>query len=328
MPKSAAWTIRPKKPSTTVPLASAPLGLKFKETFHGYCSGIGQHQDPGDNDRAYRVLEIAARPGFPFELELNVSCEDLSRFFEDYNHQLDLDGSLKYTLPNAAPCVENVTACSSCSCRASSPTACRPSCGAAQERSSGYPYTTFPEAAVAAAAQGKGPLPRSTHVNPARVSEPFERFMYYHLDVPKKGLRLEAYKRVRNDPGNDAWRDTTALFTRVGTPRLDSNGQKLPFGSPLDLLAAGVVHVDPHRGFCTGSCPHSPFAAVKRPSAQARHRDGQRPIPRASTGPSPSLARSSLAPLQRVYSPGAVSLADALFQPISNGVRHEPRLRV
>lgn len=317
--KAKNWSIRPTEPARSVPFGSAPLGLKFKETFHGYCAK--PDGDPSDNDRLYRLLEIAGRPACPFVLHLEVYCEDLNRFFEDYTHELQLSGTLQYTLPGAKPCTKKVKGSLELFVPRVKPYGLPEALWETQRRSSGYRYTTVPEASLPAIAAGACRAPVGMPHNPAGVLKPFERYMYYHLDVAETGLRLEGYKRVRDDPGLDAWRDTTALFTRFGKPLA------APFGAPLELLAAGVVHVD-LTGFLYGELP-----AFSVRGGEGALRPEQATVigtedPARITWALTKFSSFFFGTLQRVYSPVAVNVADALFQPIPNGVRHEPRLRV
>jgi hypothetical protein len=46
-----------------------------------------------------------------------------------------------------------------------------------------------------------------------------QRLMRYELRFDELPFALAGYKRIRNDPGPDAWRDTSALFTTLSNPK-------------------------------------------------------------------------------------------------------------
>lgn len=316
----AGWQLRPVQPGVEVPLESAPLGIRFREGFQGYCAPIQPGQDPfllaqrppamarPRIDAAHRLLEIQGRPAHSFSLELNVTCKDLNRFFEDWTHRLELDGTLEFELPGVPHSGKPtpVTGYLELLVPRHKPYGLSPHQRRMQKHASGYEYLTR-----------KG--------NPGPVSP---RFMYYHLSLPDDELRLEGYKRIRNDPGMDAWRDTTALFTRFGKPE-QVNGKKSPLGGAIVPCAAGVVHVN-----------LTDFVYDELPSFETTGGEERLPRPPALevTGTTDAARMTWAAAkfisfffgtLQRVYSPGVLNISDALFQPVPNGVRYErPKLRV
>ncbi len=310
------WQLR-FEPEPAVAVQSAPLGLRFQEKFHGYCAPLKPGEDPiageGDSkryrsgvDAAHRLFEIRGRPEHAFSLELNVSCVNLHRFFEDMTHRLELEGTLEFHLPGL------------------------PNSGEKGTKVRGYlellvprhkPYGVSPKLkGEQRAITGRPHRTRKGNPSPGAP-----RFMYYHLALPEDVLRLEGYKRIRNDPGLDAWRDTTALFTRFGRPRVAGS----PLGSPIDAVAAGVVHVN-----------LTDFAYEEMPSFATIGGEGALPRPpglEVTGTQDPARVTWALGKfmafffgtLQRIYSPGARAASSALFEPLPNGVRHErPRLRV
>lgn len=148
--------------------------------------------------------------------------------------------------------------------------------------------------------------------------------MKYHLALPDlsghdpafpKELRLEGYKRVRQDPGLDAWRDTTALFTRIGVPG-ECDGKLEALGGSLGkLLAAGVIHVDLNG-----------FAFKEMPSFTATGGEvhGDTTDSARINWAIAKFASFFFGTLQRVYSPAGRSVLDAIYQPMPNKVRHDP----
>ena len=150
--------------------------------------------------------------------------------------------------------------------------------------------------------------------------------MKYHLKLPDlsgrdpafpKELRLEGYKRVRQDPGLDAWRDTTALFTQIGVPA-ERHGKAVAIGGPLEkVLAAGVMHVDLN-GFAFNEMPS--FRATGGESKNGDTTDAAR-----MNWAIAKFASFFFGTLQRVYSPTGRSLLDAIYRPMPNNVRHDPQ---
>lgn len=316
--KQERWHIAPVKPQRRVELQSAPLGIRFSERFHGYCAPIPPASDPMSADpkgrrslnvdSAHRLLEIAGRPAHSFELDLNVSCQNLHRFFEDLSHRLELDGTIEFTLPGVPHSGEKLC----------------PVTGFLEllvPRHKPYGLPSRETRRVQSKATGYTYRTRKGEPDPNAP-----RFMYYHLSVGNGDeLRLEGYKRIRNDPGLDAWRDTTALFTRFGRPSL-ANGKKSRLGGPIDACAAGVIHVN-----------LTDFLYREVPSFQAIGGEGKLPLPpnfevTGTTDPARlnwaagKFISFFFGTLQRVYAPAAINVADALFQPVPNGVRHQ-RLR-
>lgn len=75
------------------------------------------------------------------------------------------------------------------------------------------------------------------------LSDALHLRMRYRLalrhDSSGEQLTLHGFKLVENDPGFDAWSDTTTLFTRI------YRGADVPAGAdPSLILATGVLHID------------------------------------------------------------------------------------
>lgn len=308
------WNIRPVDPGTRVELASEPLGVSFCERFHGYCAPIRPEQDPirlraAKADAAHRLLEIQGRPAYPFSLFLTVRCPDLNRFFEDMCHRLELEGHIEFHLPGAphSDVRTEVRGYLELLVPRHKLYGIAPHLHESQKEATNFDYRT-----------------RKGYPDNKRP-----RFMYYHLTVgDNDALRLEGYKRIRNDPGLDAWRDTTALFTRVGRPHIVP-GERPELGDPIDALAAGVLHVnltdflyEEVRSFTTicgeEKLPRPPDLKVTGTNDPAR-------ILWATA----KFISFFFGTLQRVYSPAVLNGLDALLRPMPNGVRYErPTLRM
>jgi choline dehydrogenase-like flavoprotein len=301
-----SWDIRPVR-SPTVELGSEPIGLRFKESFYGYCA------EPDDarrrfTDADYRLLEIKARPQQWFEMHLTVSCRDLNRFFEDMTHHLDLAGTLKCVMPgarNRAPQEFAVKGDLKLLVPRHKPYGLPPHLAAIQRDIAGSYHTV------------KGP-----------PDPDLQRMMYYDLSLLDRDgkpvedeLRLRAYKRIREDPGLDAWRDTTALFTRLGVPER-KDGQALPLGCKLaEVRAAGVVHVDLN-GFAFHEVPSFEATGGETPQLKDAQVSGTTDAARINWAIA-KFASFFFGTLQRVYSPTTRHVLDAIYRPMPNNVQHE-----
>jgi hypothetical protein len=92
---------------------------------------------------------------------------------------------------------------------------------------------------------GTASFPERRHKTIAgRVPRGEERFLKYFLRFAANGEHwvLYGYKRVKDDPGFDAWRDTSSLFVQLFAVADEPDLQALP--GPACLRGAGVIHVD------------------------------------------------------------------------------------
>jgi hypothetical protein len=158
-----------------------------------------------------------------------------------------------------------------------------------------------------------------------------ERFMNYHLSLPDlsrydsslppEELHFKGYKRVRQDPGLDAWRDTTALFTQIGVPEKE-HGKARPLGCDLiEARAAGVIHVDLN-GLAFGEVPSFEVIGGEAAAMKDACVTGTTDAARMNWAIA-KFASFFFGTLQRVYSPTARSVLDAVYRPLPNNVRHE-----
>jgi choline dehydrogenase-like flavoprotein len=298
--QSRGWELEPPPPVAHVDFRSKPLGLEFDEVMQGYCDSVsaprlgvkpprtfcGSGEPALEDDVTYREYEISGRPAHPVRLELTASIADLSVFFEDYTHQLALTGKIVLDIPGLhydGPCTGRLELFTP---RYKSRGLVSKDQRDAQQRITGQPYAT-------------------------RVGSPDpsdDRFMRYHLSFADDHWRLDGYKRIRQDPGLDAWRDTSALFTRIGVPKPDEKGKIAPLGrGALDVRAAGVVHVD-----LTG------FLYDQMPSFRVTGSDD----PARQTWAIAKFNAFFFGALQRVYAPEAKTALETLFGAKANNVRY------
>ncbi len=294
--RAKGWKLAP--PSTpTVKVASEPLGLSFHETMQGYCAPIGESPDPKHDDAAYRAFETNGRPKFPVLLKLAAKTADLGVFFEDLTHRLELAGTISLRLPGAESRQElPVTGHLELFVPRYKPYGLQGDEEKKAQRAVAKTYTTVVG------------LPKPNR----------QRFMRYHLSFDEDRWRLEGYKRIRQDPGLDAWRDTAALFTRIGEPRMDGAGNKLRLGAKdsLRVHSAGVVHVD-LTGFLYDQLRSFEVTGATDPATN------ETDAARVSWAIA-KFAGFFFGTLQRVYMPETKVALETLFQPRANNVRHEP----
>jgi cholesterol oxidase len=133
-----------------------------------------------------------------------------------------------------------------------------------------------------------------------------ERFMKYRLKFHDGGRRwiIDGYKRVREDPGLDAWRDTSSLFVRL-------KSQEASDADPIDR-GAGVVHVDLPT-FLFEQLPSMKITGTTDPARV--------------TWSLAKFATFFFGSLQRIYAPEARVALEALFKAHPNNVRRESRHR-
>ena len=229
------------------------VGLAFDENMQGFCTPYAG--DPKTNNALYRCLENKGRPDFPIDFQLTASVQSLSRFLEDMTHTLNVAGEVSLRLPGDGGVFGAIEECkvkgtlelmvggADWPAKITSRLkqyGLNPKSDAENEAILAYkriykhPYTTSVEAhPLYESAQGN--LPKS-HLLP--ITE--ERFMVYDLELLDRGLRIQAYKRIREQPRIDAWRATTSLFLRlVREERGESEGHPR-----LVCLAAGGAHVN------------------------------------------------------------------------------------
>jgi len=207
--QSKGWTLAPpQQPSPG--FESQPLGLKFHENMKGYVSPASV--DPTHHDATYAQHETAGRPNGFVEIDLHVKTEDLSVFFEDETHTLQVSGEV--TLPGEPKPL--------------------PVSGTLQLFVARYKRHAI----------GPDPARKNAHerlLGPRRSYRTIRgdppsggaRYLDYRLAFDgKPGWSLRGYKRVTKQPALDAWRDTSTLFTWIERP-----------GASAPMLA-GVAHVE------------------------------------------------------------------------------------
>lgn len=283
------------------PLESKPLGLTFTESMQGYYE-CGE-ADLGGNDAAYRQAETRGRPDFPMRLDLVVSVANLAAFYEDMRHELAVEGSVTLRLP-----FENALAPGQQ--RVSREVAGRLELMVPRDKPYGIPASQRGRRLAHERLAGTYTT-RSVRQPPKE-----QRFLRYYLalsDAP--GWYVFGYKRVRDDGGLDAWRDTSSLFVRLYGPESGAAP-----GSPSVVQGSGVVHVD-LTGFLADQLPSLKVGYVPAPGSGARFDEEDDPaLVSAATA---RFAAFFLGSLQRVYLPELKGAVSTLLRaaPTHHGVR-------
>lgn len=285
------WALRPPSPTTPVTSANEPLGIQFKEVMQGYYQpGVRQ---PG-TEAGYRAAETNGRPQFPVRLNLDASVANLARFFEDDYHRMEIGGTITLRLPDAS--TEKTF----------------PVCGTLElfvPPRKRYGISHNNKARLAAQNHFATRPYRTLVGNPSRGED---RRMNYELtftDHLSRPFHLSGYKRIKDDPGFDAWRDTSSLFITLSTTGT------LP-GAAADqppVQGAGVVHVDLDT-FIFGQLP-SMTVIGGRGHVEAED-------PTRAMWAKAKFATFFFSTLQRIYAPEVTAAIGALFKPNANNIRH------
>jgi choline dehydrogenase-like flavoprotein len=282
------WALEP--PSVPSPaLRSQPLGLTFHEVMEGYVGPTDS--DPGRHDAEYRRLETLGRPGGHIKLELDAATDNLAQFFEDETHSMKLTGAVEVRLPGDAT------------------EARHPVTGVLElfvPRLKSYGIANDDDVRRVAHERlidvrgAKKYTPRFR--DPTRAAE---RFMTYDLRfVDRPNWSIAGYKRIRNDPGLDAWRDTASLFVAVRELR--------------SIVQAGVAHVELDT-FLFSQIPSITITGATNPVTGQE--DGAR-----ATWATAKFASFFFGTLQRIYLPEIDSIFASLFRnPMKKANYERPR---
>jgi len=291
----AGWQLTPPDVPPR-PIASQPLVLSFQERMEGaYWPDVA---DPGQRPAPYREYERQGREDYPLRLQLTAKVDDLARFFEDAHHRLDLTGTAFIRLPGETTATLH------------------PVVGQLQLFAERHkPYGLRRRAARRAQQEITGRAYRTRVGRVQRAggaSAGAESRMEYQLSISDRpGWSLSGFKLIRDDPGLDAWRDTSSLFVRLSGPAPDGARS-----AQQRLRGAGTVHVDLD-GFLTEQLP----------SIRVETDGGQSPDPARATWAILCFASFFFGQLQRVYLPEVESALRSLFEPRPANVRFRPPSR-
>jgi cholesterol oxidase len=216
--EGAAWREALRAPQAVIddtrpsnPLRPA-VGIEFNERMFGFSSqrengkGLSGTRQTEGRYGAYEACYLAGRGmNDTVQLDFHVCIEDLSAFLGDPEHVAKLSGTVALGGP--------------------------------------YADKLFDAQGPHAPIQGQGSItilapPRRGDVKPA-AGERLFRYLWSGRLPDGRTLQLEGHKRVRDEPGQDEWKDTTALFfwLRTEPVRLSAREQ------PLDELTHGIARV-------------------------------------------------------------------------------------
>ncbi len=286
---AAGWSVGPP-PGDTVPLTSHPLGLSFHEEMEGYYEPT---MVAPEDDAGYRGHESRGCPEFPLKLELDVSVENLSAFYEDERHRMQLDGTVTLRMP-----------------------------GAERNRESAFPARGWLELLVPSdaplgirAARHRGAPSASTTPRLAAVPDDADpsrqRLMRYVLSFSDSALQewwIQGFKRIGEQPRIDAWRATSSLYCQLHGPF--SGGSAQP-SAHATVRGAGVVHVD-LTTFLFRQLPSMRISASPLPAAAAGAAPGDDPA--RTTWALVRFASFFFGTLQRIYMPELGSALEAMIR--------------
>jgi hypothetical protein len=284
------WKLRPPDPTIAAPVEfkSEPLGVELSEHMQGYWSeGARPRHDAG-----YEELETRGRPYNFLRVDLRLKIADLTTFLEDPRHRVELTGDIKCWLPDNPRYHGKLR-------------------GRLQLFAPVYkPYGIRDEHETRRSAQERlAGSYRTRLIGSERAgSKTDERRMLYRLDLIGTPWILSGYKRMKNDPGLDAWRDTTSLFVRMI--------ERVPQPKKLVTRGGGVVHVDA-AGFLFDQIPSITVTGVKDPVTKKE--DPARIVWAAAT-----FSSFFFGTLQRIYMPQMGSMLDTLLTPHWAGAQRQP----
>jgi hypothetical protein len=283
---NSGWVLSPRiQPSKD--FDSAPLGLEFKEEMQGYWTATTTLPP---SEAEYRRCETRGRPDSAITLALRPSVADLATFFEDPAHGMALEGTVDIRLPGETKSES------------------RRIDGRLELFVERYKSYAIPNSrgmrldAQKFAARGYSVRAGLPPDKPETLMNYWVRFQ----DARGHWL-LRGYKRICQDQGLDAWRDTTSLFVALFGP----TPGPFPFEQETKgpIAGAGVVHMDLN-GFLFKQLPSMKVLGTEDPAR----------IVWATT----KFATFFFGGLQRIYMPELRAALETLFAPKQERAVFEP----
>jgi hypothetical protein len=266
---------------------AVPLGLGFDERMEGHVHAT--RVAPANRD-AFRALETAGHPSQAIVLALHVETPNLARLIEDQDHRMQVTGTLSVILPGTCD---------------SLPYEVRGSVALFVERVK--PYGLGRRGGSRRALQTRLAGPYRT----VKARKPTKRrsmvYDLHFLDRANRRWHLRGVKEIHDDPGLDAWRDTSHLFVTLMGPATDQADD-----SPADLTvrAAGVAHVG-----------LSGFLMHQLPSIRVIGCDDD---PARALWAKVRFASFFFGELQRIYLPNVKTFLETFFKLNPSNVRRTP----
>jgi len=274
---AARWVRSPPVDVRDVSFRGDPLGLRFTETMQGYYSPTDV--DPDQDDARYRQLETDGRPAYPLKVTLEATIENLAAFFEDHDHAMKISGTLDARLPGEPTGTD-----------ASHPVEGTLKLFVPRNKPYGLKRTDDERRLAHERLLGAD---RKYLAGPDVSQRDHQRFLTYALtfsDGARQRWSLDGYKRMRDEPGANAWRDTTSLLVKLSV---------LPEGVGAAVRGAGVVHVD-LAGFLYGQLPSIKVTGTDDPARIA--------------WATAKFGTFFFGSLQRIYVPGVGKALETFFR--------------
>jgi choline dehydrogenase-like flavoprotein len=301
------WTVSPPDFSKPPDFGSGPLGIEFSETLQGYYTETLTPLKYKDDQ--YLVLETQGRPSYPIELSLTLAASDLNVFFESTTHTMDVLPKSKLPQEKSKLPIRQV------SIRLpgrAAPRAYPVTGGIAQIFASRFkPYGIKQDTPRFRAQERLGGMYR-TKVLPASGSVEaalqtrFFNYLVWFTDETGHPWTLFGYKRVRDNPAADAWRDTSTLFVTL------FDGKVAPEDVTKQMACAGAGAV------------HTELSSFLFDQLHGLEATGTTDPLRAAWATT-SFATFFFGSLLRIYAPGIGTAASSLFAQRGVAARHAIR---
>jgi hypothetical protein len=254
--------------------------LAFEERMQGFHSAPTSRLESIDIETvkaAFRALETKGRPGHAINVVLRAQTLNLPRFLEDQKHILTLTGHVNVRLPGS----DQVK----------------------RYAGKGHLQLLVPRRKPhvlhhAAAKVQREIAPSYTSSKGPQRTTRLMRYTLNFLDEQQQRWELRGYKHISDDPGADAWRDTTELFVKLS---------RFTVGRRRELVSAGVMHMD-MAGFLKlvqGMCLITPSS--NGPMSN--------PDPARVVWTLVSFCQFFFGSLQRIYMPQLQTMLDTLMRP-------------
>jgi choline dehydrogenase-like flavoprotein len=293
----SGWTVSPPGFNTAKPppFRSKALGIEFSETLQGYYSETDTPLKYKDDE--YLVFETNGRPSHPIDLSLTLVAPDLNVFFESVTHTMNVleGGNVSIRLPGRAAAQQY-----------------RVTGGEAQIFAPRFkPYGIRQDTPRWTAQQRLGGKYR-TRVMPASGSVTdslktrFFNYLVWFVDETGRPWTLFGYKRVRDNPAADAWRDTSTLFVTL----FDGKVPAAAITSQTACVGAGAVHTE------LSSFLFDQLHGLKATGTTD---------PMRAAWATTSFATFFFGSLLRIYAPGIGTAASSLFAQRGATARHPIR---
>ena len=273
--------LQPPEP-VTMPFRSKPVGVSFHEEMQGYL-----YPTPGQpkEDAGYRELETRGRPDHPIKFTLTLKAPDLAEFITDLRHRMRVSGSIQARLPGTSEELEYV-----CSGRVDLLT----------RRYKPYAIDRGSNPGRFALQKRLAGTYRTRRGHPRRGEQRFMKYRLWLRDRAGHRWLVSGYKRIRDDPGLDAWRDTSTLMVSVFCA--DANDKFV-------FRGGGVAHVDLEH-FLFSQLPSVKATGVRGDKTRALWAKAQ-------------FALFFFGTLQRIYLPQVTRAIHALFKIDSSNLVHD-----